>query len=98
MSDQTRPLEYWKRLPPAPMSPLGQKRKSALVIAMSAFPPIPTKLRKSRLVRFVPDSDIQQSRSPSILGYLARVAALARFSFESVGPIQPLLAWHRWVE
>jgi hypothetical protein len=42
----------------APMSQLGQTRKSALVTAMSAFPPIATKLRTSREVRFVPNSDI----------------------------------------
>jgi hypothetical protein len=36
-----------------PKSPLGQTRKSALVTAMSAFPPIATKLRTSREVRFV---------------------------------------------
>jgi hypothetical protein len=42
----------------------------------------------------------RDGNAPSILGYLARVAALARFSFESVGPIQSLLAWQRirWVE
>jgi hypothetical protein len=33
-------------------------RKSALVTAMSAFPPIATILRTSREVRFVPISDI----------------------------------------
>jgi hypothetical protein len=36
------------------MSELGQTRKSALVAAMSAFPPIATKLRTSQEVRFVP--------------------------------------------
>jgi hypothetical protein len=39
-------------------SPLGQTRKSALVTAMSAFPPIATKLRTSREVRFVPNSAV----------------------------------------
>jgi hypothetical protein len=33
---------------------IGQTRKSALAIAMSALPPIATKLRTSREVRFVP--------------------------------------------
>jgi hypothetical protein len=33
---------------------IGQTRKSALATAMSAFPPIATKLRTSREVRFVP--------------------------------------------
>src|ERR1700720_2915555 len=37
-----------------PMSASGQTRKSTLVTAMSAFPPIATKLRTSREVRFVP--------------------------------------------
>src|SRR6476661_2471862 len=36
-----------------PMSEMGQTRKSALVAAMSAFPPIATKLPTSREVRFV---------------------------------------------
>jgi len=40
------------------MSEMGQTRKSALVAAMSAFPPIATKLRTSREVRFVPTTDI----------------------------------------
>jgi hypothetical protein len=35
------------------MSVRGQTRKSALVTAMSAFPPIATKLRTSREVRFM---------------------------------------------
>ena len=35
----------------------GQTRKSALVTAMSAFPPIATKLRTSRHVGFVPLTD-----------------------------------------
>jgi hypothetical protein len=39
------------------MSELGQTRKSALATAMSAFPPIATKLRTSREVRFVPGAD-----------------------------------------
>jgi hypothetical protein len=42
----------------------------------------------------------QDGDAPSILGCLARVATLARFSLESVGPVQLLLAWQRmrWVE
>jgi hypothetical protein len=32
----------------------------------------------------------RDGNASSILGYLARVAALARFGFESVGPIQSL--------
>jgi hypothetical protein len=40
------------------MSEVGQTRKSALVTAMSAFPPIATKLRTSREVRFVPTAVI----------------------------------------
>jgi hypothetical protein len=40
------------------MSALGQFRKSALATARSAFPPIATKLRTSREVRFVPQADM----------------------------------------
>jgi hypothetical protein len=40
------------------MSQLGQTRKSALATAMSAFPPIATKLRTSREVRFVPEPEV----------------------------------------
>jgi hypothetical protein len=40
------------------MSAPGQTRKSALVTAMSAFPPIATKLRTSRHVRFVPKAEV----------------------------------------
>jgi hypothetical protein len=40
------------------MTASGQTRKSALVTAMSAFPPIATILRTSREVRFVPTGDI----------------------------------------
>jgi hypothetical protein len=36
------------------MSESGQIPKSALATAMSAFPPIATKLRTSQEVRFVP--------------------------------------------
>src|ERR1700746_870586 len=36
----------------------GQTRKSALVTVMSAFPPIATKLRTSREVRFVPTAEV----------------------------------------
>jgi hypothetical protein len=39
-------------------SELGQTRKSALIAAMSAFPPIATKLRTSREVRFVPSPEV----------------------------------------
>jgi hypothetical protein len=39
---------------------MGQTRKSALAIAMSAFHPIATKLRTSREVRFVPASSRHQ--------------------------------------
>jgi hypothetical protein len=35
---------------------------------------------------------VEMGNAPSILGYLARVAALAGFSFESVGPIQSLFS------
>ena len=42
------------------MSVEGQTRKSALVTAMSAFPPIATKLRISMEVRFVPNSEVVQ--------------------------------------
>jgi hypothetical protein len=52
------------------MTARGQTRKSALVTAMSAFPPIATKLRTSREVRFVPLPDscgAQYSRKKSTL-------------------------------
>ena len=39
----------------------GQTRKSALVTAMSAFPPLETKLRASREVRFVPGTGVGRS-------------------------------------
>jgi len=41
------------------MSQMGQIRKSAVATAMSAFPPIATKLRTSREVRFVPTTVIE---------------------------------------
>src|ERR1700726_839670 len=40
---------------------MGQTRKSALATAMSAFPPIATKLRTSREVRFVPEAHTNAS-------------------------------------
>jgi hypothetical protein len=43
------------------MSVLGHFRKSALATARSAFPPIATKLRTSREVRFVPEAAVHQS-------------------------------------
>jgi hypothetical protein len=52
-SEGTNKLLRRESLEP-PMSQLGQTRKSALVTAMSAFPPIATELRTSREVRFVP--------------------------------------------
>ena len=54
-------------MPSGLMSQLGQTRKSALATAMSAFPPIATKLRTSRAVRFVPFPDeMQGSKHHSI--------------------------------
>jgi hypothetical protein len=43
------------------MSVVGQTRKSNCAIAMSAFPPIATKLRTSREVRFVPLPEVPQA-------------------------------------
>ena len=42
-------------------SEMGHFRKLALVTAMSAFPPIATKLRTSREVRFVPTPEVAAS-------------------------------------
>jgi hypothetical protein len=43
------------------LTAMGQTRKSALVTAMSAIPPIATELRTSLVVRFVPEADIIKS-------------------------------------
>ena len=43
------------------MFEMGHFRKSALVSAMSAFPPLATKLRTSLEVRFVPDPDMPET-------------------------------------
>jgi len=51
------------------MSGSGQTRKSALVSAMSAFPPIATKLRTSREVRFVPNTEVS-----ALSDYMAALA------------------------
>jgi hypothetical protein len=52
---------------PGLMSQLGQTRKSVLVTAMSAFAPIATKLRTSREVRFVPQTDRVRGSDQSLL-------------------------------
>jgi hypothetical protein len=44
------------------MSAPGQTRKSDCTIAMSAFPPLATRQRTSREVRFVPTGDIRNER------------------------------------
>jgi hypothetical protein len=54
ISPQARPYSWHK-------AASGQTRKSALVTAKSAFPPIATKLRTSREVRFVPGTDMKSS-------------------------------------
>jgi hypothetical protein len=72
LQDLTR-LEKWShgprgrpahpgRLNKHATSQMGQTRKSALVTAMSAFPPIATKLRTSREVRFVPETDFASTK------------------------------------
>jgi hypothetical protein len=50
------------------MSALGQFRKSALATARSAFPPIATKLRTSREVRFVPIAEVMPTRTAPFQG------------------------------
>src|ERR1700690_799426 len=61
MSDLTGALAY-KLVRGSEIFPLmsawGQTRKSALVTAMSAFPPIATKLRTSLVLRIVPQTEV----------------------------------------
>ena|SRR5579863_4267067 len=59
-TEQMSSLSAW------PQCPVGQTRKSALITAMSAFPPIATKLRTSRHVGFVPEPEVKFSGNSSV--------------------------------
>src|ERR1700730_7206603 len=56
MSDQTRPLEYWKRLRPAPMSPLGHFQTSDPIRVKSVDPSTTDMRRPHRHVGLVPEA------------------------------------------
>jgi len=62
------------------MSESGQTRKSALVTAMSAFPPIATKLRTSREVRFVPITDVTKRIRVAVTPYSKRPRQVPRIA------------------
>src|SRR6266404_663832 len=76
MTQQSRP-KFVAHSPLAPvtaypirMSALGPTRKSALVTAMSAFPPLATKPRTSREVRLVPVADQCAPASSPLFNHL----------------------------